>query len=71
MIKKDELGGKIIAELTALRPKTFSYLIDDNDKKKGTKQCATKTALKLEHFKCFSEVIQLEKKVNQLEKIQH
>ena len=70
MTKKDELGGKTIAELTALRPKTFSYLIDDNDKK-STKQCATKTALKLEHFKCFLEVTQLEKKVNQLEKIQH
>ena len=34
-LMKDELGGKIMTESFALRPKTFSYLIDDgsNDKK--------------------------------------
>ena len=39
---KDELGGKIIIEFAALRPKTYSYLTDDNgkDKKaKGKKKC--------------------------------
>ena len=38
---KDELGGEIIKEFVALRPKTYSYLMDDdnNDKKaKGTKK---------------------------------
>ena len=32
---KGELGGKIITEFLALRPKTYSYLMDDgsNDKK--------------------------------------
>ena len=37
---KDELGGKIMREFVALRPKTYSYLMDDcnTDKKaKGTK----------------------------------
>ena len=42
---KDELGGKIMTELAALRPKAYSYLMDDgnSDKKaKGTKKCLIK-----------------------------
>ena len=38
---KDELGGKVISEFAALRPKTYSYFMDDgkSDKKsKGTKK---------------------------------
>ena len=37
---KDELGGKIITEFVALRPKTYSYLDDtcnEHKKAKGTK----------------------------------
>ena len=39
-LMKDELSGKIMTECVALRPKTFSYLIDDgdkNEKAKGTR----------------------------------
>ena len=37
---KDELGGKIMIEFVALQPKTYSYLMIDNNenkKAKGTK----------------------------------
>ena len=37
---KDELGGKVMTEFAALRPKTYSYLMVDgknNQKGKGTK----------------------------------
>ena len=42
---KDELGGKIITEVVALKPKTNPYLIDDgrdHKKAKGTKKCVKK-----------------------------
>ena len=44
-LMKDELGIKIMTESVALRPKTYSYLLDDrsNDKKdKETKKCVIK-----------------------------
>ena len=31
---KDELGGNIITEVVALRPKTYAYLTDDGRHKK-------------------------------------
>ena len=42
---KDELGGKIITEFIALRPKTYSDLTDNDkidEKAKGTKKCVIK-----------------------------
>ena len=39
-LMKNELGGKIMTEFAALRPKTYSYLMDDGKsgkKAKGTK----------------------------------
>ena len=47
-LMKDELGGRIMTELVALIPKTYSYLMDDgnNDKKaKRTKKYLTKRRL--------------------------
>ena len=46
---KDELREKIITEFVALRPKTYSYLTDDDKnvkKAKGTKKCVIKRILK-------------------------
>ena len=51
---KDELGGKIMTEFVALRPRTYSYLMDDggSDKKaKGTKKCVIKRRLKFNDYK--------------------
>ena len=51
---KDELGGRVITEFVALRPKTYSYLADDckEDKKaKGTKKCVIKRMIKFDDYK--------------------
>ena len=53
-LMEDELGGKIVTEFVALRPKTYSYLMDDgkNDKKaKGAKKCVIKKVLKFNDYK--------------------
>ena len=51
---KDELGGKIITEIVALRPKTYSYLTDDDKNVKNAKETnkrATKRILKFDDYK--------------------
>ena len=35
---KDELEGKIMIEICALRPGTYSYLMDDDSEKKKLKE---------------------------------
>ena len=53
-LMKDELGGKIVTEFVALRPKIHSYLIDmvRGDKKaKGTKKRVIKRRLKFNDYK--------------------
>ena len=57
-LMKDELGGKIMTELAAIRTKTYSYLMDDgnSDKKaKGAKKYVIKQRLKFINYKnCLS-----------------
>ena len=51
---KDELGGKIMTEFVALRPKLYSYkkLDGSEDKKcKGIKKCVVKKTLTFEDYK--------------------
>ena len=53
-LMKDELGGDIITEFVALRPKAYSYKTNDNiklKKAKGTKQCVVKKMLKFNDYK--------------------
>ena len=53
-LMKDKLGGGIITEFVALRPKTYSYTTDEfieMKKAKGTKKCIIKKMLKFEDYK--------------------
>ena len=51
---KDELGGKIMVEVVAPRPKTWAYLMDDgseHEKAKGTNKAVIKQELMFENYK--------------------
>ena len=51
---KNELGGRIMKEFCALRAKTYSYLMDNNNEvktSKGTKKCVIKRELMFENYK--------------------
>ena len=53
-LMKDELGGGIITEFVALRPKAYSYITNDfieMKKAKGTKKCVVKKVLRFEDYK--------------------
>ena len=53
-LMKGELGGGIITEFVALRPKTYSYMTDEfieMKKANGTKKCVIKKMLKFEDYK--------------------
>ena len=63
-LMKDGLGRKIM--------NTYSYLIDDGSedkKEKGKKKCIIKRKLKFENYKSCLEAIELDNKINYLEKI--
>ena len=68
---KDSLDGQIMKEFGGLRPKTYSYLKENNDedkKAKGTKKCIIKRKLKFESYKNCLEAARIENKINYLEK---
>ena len=50
---KDELGGTIMAEFCALRPKTYAYKMDDDTEKKKakrTKKCIVKRQIAFKNY---------------------
>ena len=52
---KDELGGKIMTEFIALRPKLYAYKYNSKEEKKckGIKKCVIKKSLKFgDHVNC-------------------
>ena len=62
-LMKDELGGKIMEESVELRPKCYSFLMNDGklDKKaRGTKKCVIKKCLM---FDSYSECLKEKKKI--------
>ena len=68
---KDELAEKIMTKFVGLRAKTYSYLTDDRSegkKAKGTKKRVIKRKIKFENYKSCLGALQLEDKINYLEK---
>ena len=63
---KGELEGKIMTKFVAIRPKTYSYLLDDGSeerKAKGTKTCVTKRELKSKNYEDCNKAAQLDNKI--------
>ena len=65
---KDELGGKIMTELCALKAKTYAYKLDDDTefkKAKGTKKSVIKRELMFENYKdsLFNDKIKITAKI--------
>ena len=66
-LMKDGLDGKIMTEFAALRPKTYSYVTDDNDeneKTKGTQKWAIKRKFKFEEYESCLKANKLEQEIN-------
>ena len=55
-LMKDELGGKIMKEFISLRPKMYSYRVEESEPKKckAIKKCMVKKTISFEDYKrCF------------------
>ena len=65
---KDELGRKIMAKIVELRAKTYTYLVNEDNIAKSTKECVIKRKLKFENYKNGLEATILANTINYLEK---
>ena len=52
-LMKDELGGKIMKDFISLRPKMYSYRVEESEPKKckGIKKCVVKKTISFEDYK--------------------
>ena len=52
-LMKDELGGKIMKEFVSVRPKMYSYRVEESEPKKckGIKKCVVKKTISFENYK--------------------
>ena len=67
-LMKDELGPKIMAKIVELRAKTYTYLVNEDNIAKSTKECVIKRKLKFENYKNGLEATILASTINYLEK---
>ena len=61
-LMKDELGGKIMKEFISLRPKMYSYRVEESESKtcKGIKKCVVKKTITFKDYKrCLVEGINI------------
>ena len=56
-LMKDKLGGKIMTEFAPLRPKTYSYLMDDCKNDKKSKRNNEVCYKKIPKFKCYKDCL--------------
>ena len=67
-LMKHELGRKIMAKIVELRAKTYTYLVNEDNIAKSTKECVIKRKLKFENYKNGLEATILASTINYLEK---
>ena len=63
---KYELGGNLMTGIAALRPKTYSYLRDHNDEKKGTEKRLIERKYNFFYYNYCLEANRHKNKMNQL-----
>ena len=56
-IFEEKLGGKIIKDVVAIRPKTYAYLTDDGDEHKKAKGTRKKCVIKQEFVSKFKRLL--------------
>ena len=73
-LMKDELGGKIMKEFIRLRPKMYSYRVEEQEPKKckGIKKCVVKKTITFEDYKrCLFERINIHRSQMMFRSVKH